>query len=90
MDVSLQEPYLEELKNFLRIPSVSTDPRHKADVWRAAEFVAAQLRAAGMRNVGLIEKAGASSAGLWGLAGCDRPANASVVRPLRRPASRSS
>ena len=70
MDGSLQEPYLEELKNFLRIPSVSTDPRHKADVWRAAEFVAAQLRAAGMRNVELIEKAGRHPLVYGGMAGC--------------------
>jgi acetylornithine deacetylase/succinyl-diaminopimelate desuccinylase-like protein len=58
MDASLQERYLEELKTFLRIPSVSTDPAHKADIWRAAEFVAGQLRRAGMRNVGLLEKEG--------------------------------
>src|SRR4051794_7777536 len=58
MDVSLQERCLEELKAFLRIPSVSTDPAHKQDVRRAADFVAAQLTQAGLRNVGLIEKEG--------------------------------
>ncbi len=50
-----QERFLEGLKNFLRIPSVSTLPEHKADVLRAANFVADELRAMGMRNVEIIE-----------------------------------
>ncbi len=45
---------LEELKEFLRIPSISTDPAHKLDILRAARFVAEKLRSAGMRNVELI------------------------------------
>lgn len=49
---------LEELKSFLRIPSVSTLPEHAADVRRAAEFLAAELRRIGMDNVRLIETAG--------------------------------
>ncbi|MGI4853579.1 MAG: dipeptidase [Janthinobacterium lividum] len=49
---------LEELKCFLRIPSVSTLPEHAADVRRAAEFLAAELRRIGMENVRLIETAG--------------------------------
>ena len=47
--------FVEELKALLRIPSVSTDPEHAADVRRAAEFVAAELRRIGMENVRLIE-----------------------------------
>ena len=47
--------FVDELKNLLRIPSVSTDPTHAADVRRAAEFVAAELRRIGMENVRLIE-----------------------------------
>jgi len=43
--------YVEELKSFLRIPSVSSDARHTADMARAAEFVAKQLRDAGVPNV---------------------------------------
>ncbi|MEJ7606237.1 MAG: dipeptidase [Bryobacteraceae bacterium] len=50
--------YLEELKQFLRIPSISTDPAHKPDVRRAAEFVSAQLTQAGMSRVELIESDG--------------------------------
>src|SRR5271167_2958217 len=50
--------FLEELKDLLRIPSVSTLPQHKDDVRRAAEFVAAQLKSAGMENVEVIATAG--------------------------------
>jgi len=50
--------YLEELKAFLRIPSVSTDPDHKQDVLRAAEFARSLLEKAGMRNTRLIEGEG--------------------------------
>ncbi len=49
---------LEELKAFLRIPSISTLPDHANDVRRAAEFLAAELRRIGMDNVRLIETAG--------------------------------
>ncbi len=49
-----EERLLEELKALLRIPSVSTLPEHKGDVQRAAQFVADQLRAAGLENVEII------------------------------------
>jgi acetylornithine deacetylase/succinyl-diaminopimelate desuccinylase-like protein len=45
---------LSELKDFIRIPSISTDPEHAAEVRRAAEFVADSLRRAGMENVEII------------------------------------
>jgi len=47
--------FVEELKSFLRIPSISTDPERAADVRRAAEFVADELRRIGMENVRLLE-----------------------------------
>src|SRR5579871_47795 len=50
-----RERLLEELKDFIRIPSISTAPEHKQDVHRAAEFVAAKLRDAGMENIEIIE-----------------------------------
>ncbi len=46
---------VEEMKEFLRIPSISTLSEHKPDIRRAAEFVAAQLRQAGLTGVELIE-----------------------------------
>ena len=49
---------LDELKDFLRIPSISTLPEHAPDVKRAAEFVAASLTKAGMENVEIIPTAG--------------------------------
>ena len=54
--------FVEELKDLLRIPSISTLPEHAADVRRAAEFVAAELKRIGMENVRLIETASADRA----------------------------
>jgi acetylornithine deacetylase/succinyl-diaminopimelate desuccinylase-like protein len=48
---------LDELKDFLRIPSVSTLPEHKQDVDRAAQFVADGLKQAGLENVEIIPTA---------------------------------
>jgi acetylornithine deacetylase/succinyl-diaminopimelate desuccinylase-like protein len=53
-----QERLLEELKDFLRIPSVSTLPEHKPDVEKAAQFVADSLQRAGILNVAIIPTAG--------------------------------
>lgn len=53
-----REQFLEGLKTFLRIPSISTSPEHTGDVRRAAEFVAGELRAAGLDNVELLERPG--------------------------------
>ena len=39
--------WLEELSSFLRIPSVSADPAHAADVARAGEWVCDFVRRAG-------------------------------------------
>ncbi len=50
--------FLDELKDLLRIPSVSTLPEHKDDVRRAAEALAAELKRIGMQNVRLIEGSG--------------------------------
>jgi acetylornithine deacetylase/succinyl-diaminopimelate desuccinylase-like protein len=47
--------FLEELKDFLRIPSISTLPEHAKDTHRAAEFVAEKLKDAGLENIELIE-----------------------------------
>jgi len=40
--------FVEELKAFLRIPSISADPQHAGDVQRAAEFVHDRLTEAGL------------------------------------------
>jgi acetylornithine deacetylase/succinyl-diaminopimelate desuccinylase-like protein len=47
--------FLEELKDLLRIPSISTSPEHNEATHRAADFVVDHLWAAGLENVELIE-----------------------------------
>jgi len=49
--------FVEELKSFLRIPSVSADPKHKGDVRQAAGFVLAQFKACGL-SAELVETEG--------------------------------
>lgn len=46
-----QERFLEELKDYLRIPSISTDTAHADDVARCAEWVAEHLRGIGIDQV---------------------------------------
>src|ERR1051326_4546739 len=55
---SNQARFLNELKDLLRIPSVSTLTEHKADVQNAADFVATDLRRIGMENVQVIPTKG--------------------------------
>ena len=52
------ERFLSELKDFLAIPSISTSPEHKGDIQRGAEWVAAQLRSLGMKNVQIMPTGG--------------------------------
>jgi acetylornithine deacetylase/succinyl-diaminopimelate desuccinylase-like protein len=53
-----QQRFLNELKDLLRIPSVSTTPEHKSDVEKAADFVSSELRRIGMENVEVIRGKG--------------------------------
>jgi acetylornithine deacetylase/succinyl-diaminopimelate desuccinylase-like protein len=48
------ERFLDELKEFLRIPSISTDPERAEDVQRAARWVADGLKRVGLENVEII------------------------------------
>ncbi len=50
-----EQRFLDELKDLLRIPSISTLPEHNGDTHRAAEYAAAKLQSAGMENVEIIE-----------------------------------
>lgn len=47
--------FLEDLKGWLRIPSISTLPEHAGDIRRAAEYAADQLRHTGFEEVQLIQ-----------------------------------
>jgi acetylornithine deacetylase/succinyl-diaminopimelate desuccinylase-like protein len=46
---------LEELLEWLRIPSISAQPAHAADVRRSAEWAAELFRRAGLENVHIID-----------------------------------
>jgi acetylornithine deacetylase/succinyl-diaminopimelate desuccinylase-like protein len=50
--------FLDELKNLLRIPSISTLPEHAGDCRKAAETLAEEFRRIGMENVRLVETKG--------------------------------
>ncbi|HEY0783770.1 MAG TPA: dipeptidase [Thermoanaerobaculia bacterium] len=41
--------YLDELKDYLRIPSISTDPQYRQDVQRASEFLRDRMVAGGLK-----------------------------------------
>ncbi len=49
-----EQRFLDELLEFLKIPSISTLPEHKNDVARAAQFVADGLKRAGIEHVDVI------------------------------------
>lgn len=52
-----QQVYLDELIEFLKIPSVSTQPEHDEDVKTAASWLADKMTKAGLENVRVIETA---------------------------------
>jgi acetylornithine deacetylase/succinyl-diaminopimelate desuccinylase-like protein len=53
-----RQRFLNELKDLLRIPSVSTLEEHKPDIRRAAEFVAEDLKRIGFEHVEIIPTKG--------------------------------
>ncbi|PYV45843.1 MAG: dipeptidase [Acidobacteria bacterium] len=53
-----QSRFLEELKEFLRIPSVSNNAENKRDVLRCAHYVVDQLRQIGMQQVEIFPTSG--------------------------------
>jgi acetylornithine deacetylase/succinyl-diaminopimelate desuccinylase-like protein len=53
-----RDRYLEELKAFLAIPSISALPQHAGDVQRCAEWCADEMRRIGLENVRLVATPG--------------------------------
>src|SRR6202008_1693266 len=51
---SCRDRHLQELCDFLRIPSVSAKSEHKPDIERAARWVADNLRAAGFNHIEVV------------------------------------
>ena len=53
-----RDRYLDELKQYLAIPSISALPQHKTDVRRCAEWTAEELRRIGLTAVRVEETSG--------------------------------
>jgi acetylornithine deacetylase/succinyl-diaminopimelate desuccinylase-like protein len=53
-----QSRYLDELKQLIAIPSVSTNPENKPDIESCAQWVANHLKIVGMNNVQIFPTAG--------------------------------
>jgi len=53
-----KKEYLEELKDYLRIPSISTLESNKKDIKKCSEFVASKLKDAGMETVKIYPTGG--------------------------------
>ncbi|MBX3058870.1 MAG: M20/M25/M40 family metallo-hydrolase, partial [Anaerolineae bacterium] len=68
------ERFRQELHDLLRIPSISTDPAHAADMRRAAEWLVAHMQSLGLDKAQVMETAGYPVAyGEWLGAGPDKP-----------------
>ncbi len=53
-----REHFLNTLQDFIKIPSVSSDPEHKEDVQGAAEWLAKHLKSLGMEEVRVFQTNG--------------------------------
>jgi acetylornithine deacetylase/succinyl-diaminopimelate desuccinylase-like protein len=53
-----RDRYVDQLKEFLAIPSISALPEHKGDMRRCAEWTAEEMRRIGLENVRLEETPG--------------------------------
>jgi acetylornithine deacetylase/succinyl-diaminopimelate desuccinylase-like protein len=59
------DAYLEELKEYLRIPSISTDPEHDADVDRCCDFLLGHMREAGLTTEKIATERHPMAYGEW-------------------------
>ena len=57
-----QEQSIEELLDFLRIPSISSLPEHVGDVERAGQWVAERCTRAGLENIEIMPTGRSASA----------------------------
>ena len=53
-----EQRFLDELIDWLKIPSISTDPEYAQDVRSAADFLADRFREAGMETVEVLPTPG--------------------------------
>lgn len=71
---SQREAHLQELTEFLRIPSISTQPDKANEIAAAAEWLARAMKLAGLNNAQVIETSGHPLVYAdWLLAGPDAP-----------------
>ncbi len=69
-----KDRFLDELKEFLRIPSVGTIPNNETDTIAAANWLADSMTSAGLENVQLFTTSGMPLVyGDWLRAGADKP-----------------
>ncbi len=61
-----REAYLEQLKEYLRIPSVSTEPEHRDDVERCSRFLEEHMRGAGLEAERIESEGHPLVYGEWG------------------------
>jgi len=55
---SNEKKFVDELKEFLKIPSISTNPENKQDILKCAEFVRDNMKEIGLENVSIIATPG--------------------------------
>ena len=53
-----KDRYLDELKQLIAIPSVSTNKENEQDIRRCAEWVAEHMRSIGLQNIQIFPTAG--------------------------------
>ncbi len=68
-----KEQHLAELEEYLRIPSISTDPAYRADVNRCADWLISRLREAGLTTEKIPTAGHPLVYAEWLGAGADRP-----------------
>jgi len=69
-----RDHYLDEIMEFVRIPSIGTNPDYQEDTIKAAQWLADSMRVAKLENVSVIPTAGQPLVyGDWLHAGDDRP-----------------
>ncbi len=68
-----RERHVEELKDYLRIPSISTDPAYRAEVERCADWLIARMKEAGLATEKIATAGHPLVYAEWTGAGPDKP-----------------
>ncbi|MBZ0089902.1 MAG: M20/M25/M40 family metallo-hydrolase, partial [Thermoanaerobaculia bacterium] len=68
-----RDRHVEELKDYLRIPSISTDPAYRAEIERCADWLIARMKDAGLATEKIATKGHPLVYGEWNGAGKGAP-----------------